>query len=138
MLKFLLISLLFISSATFASNDDLVAEFISFSDKTKMKGAAKNDIENVAKLLADDMRYQHPNYKANLTKQEFIQGLTNYMGVVDSVSTEIITKIEGLNAITISYVSTTKLNGVSEVDEKPLMRLFEFQNGKITLIKEYW
>ncbi|KGJ88758.1 nuclear transport factor 2 family protein [Thalassotalea sp. ND16A] len=138
MRKILLLLILSISFAASAANDSLVTEFITLSDKTKVKGAVVSDIENVALLLAEDMRYQHPNYSADLTKKEFIQGLKNYMGVADSLSTEIIDKIEGLNAISITYVSTTEMNGATEVDKKPLMRLFEFNDGKITLIKEYW
>ena len=84
------------------------------------------------------MRYQHPNYGANLTKAQFVEGLVNYMGIADAMESKIIDKISGSNAVTISFISKTVINDKTEVDEQPLMRLFEFKQGKITLVKEYW
>ncbi|MBT40994.1 MAG: hypothetical protein CMF12_00565 [Idiomarina sp.] len=60
------------------------------------------------------------------------------MGTAESLSTEVKSRIEGKGAIAISYVSTLVRNGNEEVDPTPLMRLFELENDKITLIKEYW
>lgn len=108
------------------------------SDITKVQGATKSDIEAVAELLSDDMRYQHPSYSADLSKEEFIEGLVRYMGVVDSMDSKITNKIIGSNAVTLSFVSTTVMDGKTDVDKQPLMRLFEFEHGKITLVKEYW
>ena len=121
-----------------ASNFELAKQFITLSDITKVQGATKSDIEAVADLLSDNMRYQHPNYNADLTKKEFIEGLVRYMGVVDSMDSKITNKIIGSNAVTLSFISTTVMNGKTDVDKQPLMRLFEFEHGKITLVKEYW
>jgi hypothetical protein len=108
------------------------------SDTTKVQGATKADIEAVANLLADNMRYQHTNYRADLSKKEFIEGLERYMGVADAMGSKVTNKIIGSNAVTLSFVSTTVMHGKTDVDKQPVVRLFEFEHGKITLVKEYW
>ncbi|QBY04357.1 nuclear transport factor 2 family protein [Thalassotalea sp. HSM 43] len=134
----LLIVLLCLPLFSNASPLTTVEQFVSLSDATKVKGASQADIDAVAALLTDDMRYQHPNYGADLSKADFIAGLVNYMGMADSLTSNITNKIVGDNAITIAFVSTTVMDGKQEVDGKPLMRLFEFKDGKISLIREYW
>ena len=126
------------SFISLASEVDIVDKFIELSDATKVKGATQKDIESVSKLLSDDMRYQHPNYNADLSKEQFIEGLVLYMGTADSLSTKVTNRIIGDKAITISYISTMVMNGQTEEDPKPLMRLLEFSDGKIVLIREYW
>lgn len=138
MSKYLLLLLLVITPAANADELDIVTRFIHLSDKTKVVGASREDILAVAELLSEDMRYQHPSYNQDLTKSQFIEGLTRYMGTAESLSTEVKSRIEGKGAIAISYVSTLVRNGNEEVDPTPLMRLFELENDKITLIREYW
>jgi len=140
MKKYILFLLLLpcLVNASEADIGDLVDSFVELSDITKVKGAAQSDIDAVAALLSDEMRYQHPNYSADLSKSEFVEGLVNYMGVADSLTSKVVNKIVGDKAVTIAIISTTVMNGKTEIDPKPLMRLFEVNNGKITLIKEYW
>ena len=121
-----------------ASETDIVEKFLKLSDATKIKGASQSDIDAVAALLSDNMRYQHPNYSADLSKNEFIEGLIRYMGLADSLQSKITNKIEGSKAVTISFISTTVIDGNTETDQQPLMRLFEIDKGKIILIREYW
>jgi hypothetical protein len=137
MYKFLFL-LFLIPSLSIASEINLVDQFIKLSDATKVKGATQKDINAVADLLSTQMRYQHPNYNADLSKAEFIEGLVRYMGASESLTTKVTNRIVGENAVTIAYVSTTIVNGKTEIDPKPLMRLIEFSEGKIVLVKEYW
>lgn len=134
----LLALFIFVPFLSFASNIELVEKFIQLTDATKVKGASQKDIDDVAALLADEMRYQHPNYNADLTKAQFIEGLARYLGAVDEMNSVITTKIVGSNAITVAFISITVKNGKADIDERPLMRLFEFKQGKITLVREYW
>ena len=134
----LIMILFFLPFLSLASNFELAEKFITLTDATKVKGATAKDIESVLNLLSDEMRYQHSNYGADLTKAQFVEGLVNYMGVADAMESKIIDKISGSNAIAVSFISTTVINGKTEVDEKPLMRVFEFNQDKITLVKEYW
>lgn len=134
----LLTLLIFLPFISLASNIELAEKFIELTDITKVKGATKKDIDAVAHLLSDEMHYQHPNYNANLTKQQFIEGLVRYMGSADAINSTITSKIIGSNAIAVAFVSTTVIDGKKETDKQPLMRLFEFKQGKITLVKEYW
>jgi hypothetical protein len=135
--KFLFL-LLLIPSLSIASDINIVDKFIELSDKTKVVGATQTDINSVAELLSEQMRYQHPNYNADLSKAEFINGLIRYMGTAESLSTKITNRITGKQAVTIAYISTTVIDGKIEVDSTPLMRLIEFEGGKIVLVREYW
>ncbi|QDP00995.1 nuclear transport factor 2 family protein [Thalassotalea sp. PS06] len=134
----LLALFIFLPFVSFAENIELVEKFIQLTDATKVKGASQKDIDKVAALLGDDMRYQHPNFNADLTKAQFIEGLSRYLGAVDAMDSVITTKIVGSDAITVAFISTTINNGKTDIDERPLMRLFEFNQGKIALVKEYW
>ncbi|MEW6997464.1 hypothetical protein AADZ86_07155 [Colwelliaceae bacterium BS250] len=138
MRKLIILFLFSVPLLSIASEMSIATEFVKLSDATKVKGASQRDIDAVAALLSDEMRYQHPNYNADLSKAQFIEGLVNYMGMADSLKTEITNKIIGDKAVTISFVSTTVINGKTEIDSKPLMRLIEIKNGKINLIREYW
>jgi hypothetical protein len=137
MSKFLFL-LLLISSISIASEVHIVDRFIELSDKTKVVGATQTDINAVAELLSEEMRYQHPNYNADLSKAEFIDGLRRYMGAAETQSTTVTNRINGDKAVAIAYISTTVIDGRTEVDSTPLMRLIEFKDGKIVLIREYW
>jgi len=137
MYKFLFL-LFLIPSLSTASEINLVDQFIKLSDATKVRGATQKDINAVADLLSTQMRYQHPKYNADLSKAEFIEGLVRYMGTAESLTTKVTNRIAGANAVTIAYVSTTTINGKTDTDPKPLMRLIEFSEGKIVLVKEYW
>jgi hypothetical protein len=137
MRKFLFL-LLLIPSLSFASEIHIVDKFIELSDKTKVVGATQADINAVAALLSEQMRYQHPNYNADLSKSEFIDGLIRYMGTAESLSTKITNRITGNQAVTIAYISTTVIDSKTEVDSTPLMRLIEFKGDKIVLVREYW
>ena len=133
-----MLSLMLVSFNSVASENNIVNKFIELTDKTKVVGATDADINAVANLLAEDMRYQHPNYNADLSKSEFIDGLKRYKGVADSLTTKVVNQINGKQAVTIAYISTIVMDGKTEVDPAPLMRLIEFKDGKIVLVKEYW
>lgn len=137
-MRFFIAIFILLPFMSIASNVELAKQFITLSNVTKVHGATKSDIEAVADLLSDNMRYQHPNYSADLSKKEFVESLVKYMGVVDSMKSKITNKIIGSNAVTLSFISTTVMDGKTDVDKQPLMRLFEFEQGKIALVKEYW
>ncbi|WP_068547709.1 nuclear transport factor 2 family protein [Thalassotalea crassostreae] len=133
-----MLSLMLVLFNSAALENNIVNKFIELTDKTKVIGATDADINAVANLLAEDMRYQHPNYNADLSKSEFIDGLKRYMGVADSLTTKVVNQINGKQAVTIAYISTIVMDGKTEVDPAPLMRLIEFKDGKIVLVREYW
>ena len=99
------------------------------------------DIDKIFELFTDDFTYVHPNYGGVYTRDELYkgykrnQGNGGYDGSVVDIKIQNI--IYGLNAITVSKRFITKENGkMVERDEQ--MALFEFKNGKIFMIKEYW
>ncbi len=134
----LIIGLLLLSASCFSSPLILAEKFITVSDATKVKGATAKEIKLVADLLTDDMRYQHPKYQVDVSKQAFIAGLKHWMGSAEQLNSTIKNSIVGDNAVVISYISKSKRAGKIEIDETPLMRLFEFKDGKISLVREYW
>jgi len=135
---FLILFSILLSSLSIASDTGLVEQFIKLSDVTKVKGATQKDIDAVAELLSENMRYQHPNYNADLSKEQFIAGLVRFMGTAESLTTKITNSITGEKAVVVEYISKTVINGKTELDPKPLMRLLEFSDGKIVLVREYW
>ncbi len=138
-MRYLLLLFTFIISLSVQSSEiELVQNFIELSDATKVKGATEEDIEAVATLLSENMRYKDPKYGADLSKQEFLDGLRHWMGKAEFLQTNIKNMVVGEQAITVALISKSKMDGKVEVDEKPLMRLFEFKNGRVSLIKEYW
>ncbi|MDN3652513.1 nuclear transport factor 2 family protein [Thalassotalea ponticola] len=137
-MRYIILLCLLLPLSVHASSLELAERFIALSDITKVKGATAADIEAVAALLSDDMRYQHPNFNADLSKQQFLEGLRHYMGAADSLSTTITNHIASKQAVTIAMLTSTVTEGNEELDSEPLMRLFEFKHGKITLIREYW
>ncbi len=94
------------------------------------------DIDNVFDLFTDDFTYVHPKYGGTYTREDLYNGYTRnqknggYDGKVRDI--KIINKIIGLNAAVVQRIYVT------EKDGEPEMTLFEFKNGKISLIFEYW
>lgn len=109
--------------------------------KVFQENSTIKDIDNIFELFTDDFTYVHPKYGGVYTREDLYNGYKRnqdnggYDGSVVDIKIENI--IYGLNAITVSKRFITKVNGkVVEGDEQ--MALFEFKDGKIFMIKEYW
>lgn len=116
-------------------------QYYELNLKVFQQNSTLEDINNIFDLFTDDFTYVHPNYGGIYTRDDLYNGYKRnqenggYDGSVVDIKIENI--IYGLNAITVSKRFITKEDGkVVEGDEQ--MALFEFKDGKIFMIKEYW
>ncbi|MEQ9097938.1 MAG: nuclear transport factor 2 family protein [Imperialibacter sp.] len=99
------------------------------------------DIDNIFDLFTDDFEYIHPHYGGTYSRQDLYDGYVRnqknggYDGSVTDI--KILNKIVGLNAIAVSKSFVTAKDGEVTIGEAQ-MTMFEFRNGKISRIYEYW
>ena len=99
------------------------------------------DIDAAFELFTDDFTYVHPKYGGIYTREDLYNGYVRnqkngaYDGTVTDIKIE--NKIIGLNAIVVEKRFVEGKEG--RIKEGKLeMTLFEFKNGKIFRIFEYW
>jgi hypothetical protein len=116
-------------------------QYYKLNLKVFQQNSTLKDIDDIFELFTDDFTYVHPNYGGVYTREDLYkgykrnQGNGGYDGSVVNIKIE--NSIYGLNAITVSKRFITKENG-KMVEGDVQMTLFEFKNGKIFMIKEYW
>lgn len=109
--------------------------------KVFQENSTLKDIDNIFELFTDDFTYVHPKYGGVYTREDLYNGYKRnqenggYDGSVVDIKIE--NRIYGLNAITVSKRFITKEDGKTVIGDAQ-MALFEFKNGKIFMIKEYW
>ncbi|WP_188654860.1 nuclear transport factor 2 family protein [Yeosuana aromativorans] len=123
------------------SLNHVLNQYYKLNLKVFQKNSTLKDIDNIFELFTDDFTYVHPKYGGVYAREDLYNGYKRnqdnggYDGSVVDIKIE--NTIYGLNAITVSKRFITKENGkMVEGDEQ--MALFEFKNGKIFRIKEYW
>jgi ketosteroid isomerase-like protein len=105
------------------------------------ENSTQADIDDIFELFTEDFTYVHPNYGGVYTREVLYNGyLRNqnnggYDGSVIDIKVE--SKITGLNAVAVSKRFVTKEKG-QIVEGEAQMALFEFRDGKICRIYEYW
>ena len=116
-------------------------QYYKLNLKVFQQNSTIEDIDNIFALFTDDFTYVHPKYGGVYTREDLYNGYKRnqsnggYDGSVINVKIE--NSIYGLNAITVSKRFITKEDGKT-VEGDAQMALFEFKNGKIFMIKEYW
>ncbi|MBA4746233.1 MAG: nuclear transport factor 2 family protein [Muricauda sp.] len=130
--------------ATEAHKDSLnktIENYYELNLKIFQANSTIEDIDSVFQLFTDDFEYVHPKYGGTYTREDLYNGYVRnqknggYDGTVTNI--KIINKIIGLNAVVIQRMFVEKKeNGIKEGE--PQMTLFEFKNGKISRIFEYW
>ena len=130
--------------ATKAHKDSLNSIITTYYDlnfKIFQATSTVEDINNVFEIFTDDFTYIHPKYGGTYTRKDLYNGYlrnqknSGYDGNVTEI--KIINKIIGLNAVVVQKLFVTKKVGDVN-DDEPEMTLFEFKNGKISRIFEYW
>lgn len=119
----------------------IVSEYYELNLKIFQANSTIDDIDNVFKLFTEDFTYVHPKYGGIYTREDLYNGYVRnqknggYDGNV--VDIKIVNKIIGLNAVTVEKKFITKSDdGI--IEGEPEMTLFEFKEGKIVRIFEYW
>lgn len=130
--------------ATKAHKDSLntvVKKYYELNLKVFQANSTIDDIDRVFELFAHDFEYVHPKYGGTYTREDLYNGYVRnqknggYNGRVTDI--KIINKIIGLNAVVVQKSFVEKKEGGIK-DGEPQMTLFEFKNGKIFRIFEYW
>lgn len=119
-----------------------VEQYYSLSIKIYEQNSVKDDIDELFNLFTDDFVYVHPKYGGSYSRNDIYEGYINnqkngsYNGSITDV--KIKNLIIGLNALVTDrvYIRKAASGELEEVD--PGMTLFEFRNGKISKIFEYW
>ena len=121
--------------------NSIVTEYYSLNLKVFQSNSKVSDIDNIFNLFTSDFTYIHPKYGGTYTREDLYNGyLRNqkngrYDGTVTDI--KIHNKIIGLNAVVVQRVYFRKTEDEIKKEE-PQMTLFEFKDGKISRIFEYW
>jgi hypothetical protein len=116
-------------------------QYYKLNLKVFQQNSTIEDIDNIFSLFTDDFTYVHPKYGGVYTREDLYNGYKRnqsnggYDGSVIDIKIE--NSIYGLNAITVSKCFIKKEDGKT-VEGDAQMALFEFKDGKIFMIKEYW
>jgi ketosteroid isomerase-like protein len=127
------------------SNEDslniVLKNYYDLNLKVFQANSQPNDIDDIFNLFTSDFEYIHPRYGGTYTRQDLYEGYQRnqknggYDGSIMDI--KIHNKIVGLNAIVVSRSFVSSNNGKTILGEKQ-MTLFEFREGKIARIYEYW
>ncbi len=134
MLKTLPLLFCLISSIVFA-NDELseadmlktVQSFYTLNDSLGSEDATLNTVDAIFELMTDDFVYEHPKYGGVYSREKLYQGYKRNFerGAYKVKNTQLKSYISGHNMLVVKRVSGKT-------------SLFEFTDGKISRIKEYW
>ena len=123
------------------SLNSIVKNYYDLNLRIFQSNSKTEDIDNLFELFTDDFEYVHPKYGGTYTREDLYNGYIRnqkgggYDGTVTDI--KVLNKITGLNAVVVQKVSVEKKDGEIK-DGKLEMTLFEFKEGKISRIFEYW
>jgi hypothetical protein len=119
----------------------VVTKYYELNLKIFQANSTIEDINNAFDLFTDDFTYTHPQYGGVYTREELYNGYVrnqnngSYDGSV--VDIKILNQIVGLNAVVVQKCFVEKRDDILK-EGNPEMTLFEFKDGKISRIYEYW
>lgn len=123
------------------SLDTVVKKYYDLNLKIFQKNSTIEDIDRAFELFTDDFEYVHPKYGGTYTRLDLYNGYVRnqkkggYDGKITDI--KIVNKIIGLNAVVVEKRFVKKKDDGIKVGDSE-MTLFEFKNGKISRIFEYW
>jgi len=123
------------------SLETIVKNYYDLNLKIFQADSSVEDIDNTFKLFTNDFTYVHPKYGGVYKREDLYNGYVRnqknggYDGSVTDI--RILNKIAGLNAVVVQKSFVENKDGMIKVGE-PQMTLFEFRDGKISRIFEYW
>ncbi|MGC1515989.1 MAG: nuclear transport factor 2 family protein, partial [Maribacter sp.] len=123
------------------SLNSIVANYYKLNLKIFQANSTKEDIDAAFALFTEDFTYVHPKYGGTYSRKDLYDGyLRNqknggYDGKVSDIKIE--NQITGLNAVVVQKHFIEKKKGTL-AEGASEMTLFEFREGKISKIFEYW
>ncbi|MFC3096147.1 nuclear transport factor 2 family protein [Alteromonas sediminis] len=142
-LLFVLPSISWASSCPSSCQLDQIKTYFSALDKISRHGSTIEDVDAFLALMHSDVNYVHVEYHANFDKaswrKAFIRNLERgaYQNT-EKHEKRIIKRIFGKNHVAIEYAHGVVLENGSWQPTEPLLVLFGFKDGKISLVKELW
>jgi len=130
--------------ATKAHKDSLnavVDDYYRLNLDVFQPNSTPEQIDQIFALFTEDFTYEHPKYGGTYSREDLYNGYKRNQasGSYDGSVMDILkfNRIAGLNAVTVlrGYVRKTE-TGIEQGEKQ--MTLFEFKNGKISRIFEYW
>lgn len=119
----------------------MVKKYYDLNLKTFQKGSTIQDIDKIFELFTDDFTYVHPKYGGIYSRKDLYNGYVRnqkngqYNGEIVAIKVE--NKIIGLNVVVIERKYIIKNEEGAKTGELQVT-LFEFKQGKISKIFEYW
>jgi hypothetical protein len=137
-LKRFLLFLLVVGLATpaFASpQKDVIAKFYELRTRLLDQHGTQADIDGVLALFADTGKYEHPQFKASMSKTMMRRGMLSHMREGKEVTFKV-HRIQEAATFAIAEVDFSFI-----VDGKKISRtgvaIFEFQGNKLIRVAEY-
>lgn len=146
---FLVVILLSFSNKALAGNCEAscqmeqINSYFKALDNVSRKGSSIKDIDSFLSLMHADVKYIHVEYEASFDKaawrKAFVRNLERgaYQNSPDNEQ-RILKTIFGKNHIAVEYSHGLKQQDGTWQQKKPLLILFGFTDGKISLVKELW
>lgn len=120
----------------------LVQDYYAQNVKIFQSNSTVEDIDKIFSLFTPDFIYIHPKYGGTYSRETLYNGYVRnqknggYDGSV--IDIKVVNMIVGLNAVTVEKKFINKNDDGSISDGEVQMTLFEFKDGKISKIFEYW
>jgi hypothetical protein len=147
--RFLALALLALAPAPATADDcasdcmlQAVEAYFGALDEVSRRGSGVDDVDSLLELLDENVRYVHVEYEADFSRSEwrdaFVRNLQRGAyanGPQDE--TRILRSIPGKRHLAVEYSHGVVRNGVWEAGDSYLA-LFEFAEGRISLVKELW
>lgn len=145
----LILTSLILPNTTFAVDCDSTCQLTQINsyfvalDKISRKGSNVEDIDSLLRLTHDDVNYIHVEYEASFTKELWRKAFIRNHGRGAYQNSEknemrVINTIFGKNYTAIEYSHCVIQKDGTWLKTEPLLVLFGFTDGKISLIKELW
>ena len=124
---------------------DMVDQYLSRLAATMNAEASAKNVEDLLDLYTDDVIYEHPKVGFKLEGKETIRKgmnsfLSSYAGtkkdVVIEIKNAIHTPLVSTVQFTISFLTNSK-EGIKTISRDQVL-VFEFKEGKIKRVLDYW
>jgi hypothetical protein len=125
-----------LAAPAFASpQKDVIAKFYELRTRVLDQHGTEADIDGVLALFADTGKYEHPQFKASMTKAMMRRGMLSHMREGKEVTFKV-HRIQEAKTFAIAEVDFSFI-----VDGKKISRtgvaIFEFQGHKLMRVAEY-
>ena len=126
----------------FDSLSSVLEAYYELNIKVFQENSTVADIDSIFNLFTEDFTYVHSKYGGTYSREDLYNGYVRnqkaggYDGSVADI--KVLNKITGLNAIAVVKRFIERDDNGNLTDGEDQMAVFEFRNGQISRITEYW